>query len=294
MNTRKQCPICKGEKFSPFLIVKDYTVSKENYNIVRCDNCNFKFTNPIPEEDRIGDYYKSEEYISHSNTNKGLINKVYQTVRNITLEQKEKLVTKGRERGNLLDIGCGTGEFLNHAKQKGWSTEGIEPDTEARNLGRKNYGLQISDETRLSSIESSSIDVITMWHVLEHVYHLNDRVVELKRILKNDGTLYIAVPNLESYDANYYKEHWAAYDVPRHLYHFSKNDIVNLMNRNGMEVKQILPMKFDSFYVSMLSEKYKKGKTNLWKSFINGWKSNKLAKKSMNYSSLIYKIEKRA
>lgn len=292
MNALTNCPICNGEKFSPFLICKDNTVSKENFNIVSCDSCNFKFTNPIPVEDKIGQYYKSEEYISHSNTNKGLINKAYQAVRNITLNQKEKLIADNNKRGRLLDIGCGTGEFLYYCKKSGWSVEGIEPDDDARKLGTTNYELDIHPEMHLKQIHNESVDVITMWHVLEHVYHLRDRIKELKRIIKSSGYIYIAVPNYESYDATIYKENWAAYDVPRHLYHFGKSDIKRLMEKEGMTVTDIIPMKFDSFYVSMLSEKYKTGKINYVNAFINGLKSNNQGSKSMNYSSLIYKIKK--
>lgn len=292
MNNRKQCPICNGESNSPFLICKDYTVSKENFNIVACDNCGFKYTNPIPEEDKIGEYYKSEEYISHSNTNKGLVNKAYQTVRNITLKQKEALVSEGRQRSELLDIGCGTGEFLNFCKNAGWKVEGIEPDDNARKLGKDNYGLTVNTEERLTSIADKSVDIITMWHVLEHVYHLQDRVKELKRIIKDDGAIFIAVPNYESYDAKKYKEHWAAFDVPRHLYHFGKSDIKRLMENHGLFVEKISPMKFDSFYVSMLSEKYQNGTVNYVNAFMTGLKSNNDGKKTMNYSSLIYKIRK--
>ena len=294
MNSRKQCPICDGESNSPFLICKDNTVSKESFNIVSCNNCGFKFTNPIPEENKIGDYYKSEEYISHSNTNKGLVNKAYQTVRNITLKQKESLISEGKSKGILLDIGCGTGEFLNFCVQHGWKGEGIEPDESARKLGKENYNLMVNSEERLSSIKDKSADVITMWHVLEHVYHLKDRVKELKRILKDDGSIFIAVPNYESYDAMKYKEHWAAYDVPRHLYHFGKPDIKRLMENEGMKVESISPMKFDSFYVSMLSEKYLRGKINYVNALLTGLKSNSKGRKSMNYSSLIYKIKKQA
>ena len=294
MNSRKQCPICDGESNSPFLICKDNTVSKESFNIVSCNNCGFKFTNPIPEENKIGDYYKSEDYISHSNTNKGLVNKAYQTVRNITLKQKESLISEGKSKGILIDIGCGTGEFLNFCVQHGWKGEGIEPDESARKLGKENYNLTVNSEERLSSIKDKSADVITMWHVLEHVYNLKDRVKELKRILKDDGSIFIAVPNYESYDAMKYKEHWAAYDVPRHLYHFGKSDIKRLMENEAMKVESISPMKFDSFYVSMLSEKYISGKINYVNALLTGLKSNSKGTKSMNYSSLIYKIKKQA
>ncbi len=292
MNEIKQCPICKGEQTSPFLVCKDNTVSKESFNIVACDNCNFRYTNPIPTIEKIGEYYKSEEYISHSNTSKGIVNKLYQIVRNITLKQKEKMISEGKQKGRLLDIGCGTGEFLNYCTQKGWNTLGIEPDENARKQGIENYSLDIKEEVFLKKIAADTIDVISMWHVLEHVYNLDERIEEIKRILKPDGTLFIAVPNCDSFDATFYKEFWAAYDVPRHLYHFRKENIKQLMGNHQLKVEEIFPMKFDSFYVSMLSEKYKTGNTNLLTAAKIGYKSNQKGKKTMNYSSLIYKITK--
>jgi predicted SAM-dependent methyltransferase len=129
-----------------------------------------------------------------------------------------------------------------------------------------------------------------MWHVLEHVYHLKRDIAELVRILKPDGSLIIAVPNMSSKDAKQYKEFWAAYDVPRHLYHFQKETIVNLMSQFNLSCKEILPMKFDSYYVSMLSEKYKNGK--LVSGVLNGLKSN-LDAKSGGFSSQIYVFRKK-
>ena len=292
MNTISNCPLCKGTSFEKHLICKDYSVSKEDFTVVKCSSCGFTFTNPIPEENQLGRYYESEDYISHSNTSKGIVNKLYQIVRNFTLKKKVKLLGTLSNGKNLLDIGCGTGEYLNQAQQSGYQTKGIEPSSVAREQAIKNFRLSVSEEGEIKRIEDKSFDFITMWHVLEHVYHLNDRIKELKRILKNDGYLIIAVPNHESYDAKHYKEYWAAYDVPIHLYHFTPNTIKKLFENHGLSLHKTLPMKFDSFYVSMLSEKYMNGKVNLVKAFLIGLISNLKGKKDETYSSQIYIFKK--
>lgn len=292
MKTYTNCPICNNANFSEFLTCKDNTGSDESFKIVKCQNCAFAFTNPIPTEQEIGRYYESDEYISHSNTTKGLINFLYQKVRNYTLDQKVSLLTKLGPGKQLLDVGCGTGEFLDRAQLHKFIVQGIEPSVAARQQAITNFSLSVNEESFLPGLDSSSFDFITMWHVLEHVYHLNDRLQELKRLLKDDGHLLIAVPNLKSYDAQKYKEHWAAYDVPRHLYHFSEKDIKAITSKHGLELKQILPMKFDSFYVSMLSEKYRTGKANLIPAFLTGLTSNLKASSEGGYSSQIYIIKK--
>ncbi|MCA0431324.1 MAG: class I SAM-dependent methyltransferase [Bacteroidetes bacterium] len=289
MNQISNCPICKNPTFTPFLTCKDYTVSNENFTIVNCTKCSFKFTNPTPNFDVLGNYYKSEDYISHSNTSKGLISKLYKTVRNYTLKNKLKLVEKHVSRGTLLDYGCGTGMFLNVCKQNGWKVCGMEPDAGASKIATE-MGLNVfSDKNRVNTYTNhSKFNVITLWHVLEHVTDLNETLTFFKENLDNNGVLILALPNYKSYDANYYKEHWAAYDVPRHLYHFDVNTIQNLLKLYGFSLVESLPMKFDSFYVSMLSEKYKTGKINYFKAFLTGLQSNLKAKSANDYSSTVY------
>ncbi len=293
MEKLEACPICGCNKTKHFIDCIDHTVSRETYSIVRCEQCGFLFTNPRPDKEKIGQYYKSEEYISHSNSSKGIINKLYQEVRKYTLGSKFRLVSSLTKGTRILDIGCGTGEFLNTCKKAGWTCIGIEPDQGARQYGLNNYGLDVKEECAISTLESASFDIITMWHVLEHVYDLKERVAELDRLVKPEGTILIAVPNSSSSDALHYKEAWAAYDVPRHLYHFQPKDIELLFKGFGLNVVRILPMKFDSFYVSMLSEKYQSGKTNLLKALWRGFSSNMSARSNgQTYSSQIYVIKK--
>lgn len=292
MKTYTNCPICGAPKFTAFLTCQDNTGSDESFNVVKCDSCNFAFTNPIPLEAEIGKYYESDEYISHSNTSKGLVNFLYQKVRNYTLDKKVGLLKKLSSGRNLLDVGCGTGEFLGRSFAHGFSVTGIEPSESAKQQAIDNFKISVEGEKHLATLESDSFDFITMWHVLEHVYHLNDRMAELKRLVKREGHILIAVPNLKSYDAKKYKEHWAAYDVPRHLYHFSEQDIKTLAQKHGLKVMQTLPMKFDSFYVSLLSEKYKNGKSNLLSAFCTGLQSNIKARSRGGYSSQIYVLKK--
>jgi 2-polyprenyl-3-methyl-5-hydroxy-6-metoxy-1,4-benzoquinol methylase len=253
--------------------------------------CNFRFTNPIPTENTIGEYYKSENYISHSSTKKGVINKIYHRVRERAIKQKESLISSLSRDKTLLDIGCGTGDFLGYCKKQNWKAIGLEPDENARKLALSNNNTDAFSLENLYELESESRDVITMWHVLEHVYHLNKDIEQYKRILKPGGHLVVAVPNCSSHDANYYKENWAALDLPIHLYHFTPQTIKKLMSNHGLELISVLPMKFDSYYISMVSEKYKGG--NIISGFWRGFISNMKAKKAKNtYSSQIYVIKK--
>lgn len=290
MKNITHCPICSELKFTPFIECVDYTVSQKKFTIVKCDACDFHFTTPIPVIQEIGEYYKSESYVSHSSSNKGLINKIYQKVRKYTLKQKVKLIqsyTKGQDH---LDIGAGTGHFIDATTQAGFNTLGLEPDEDARNLANTTFKVNIQPLDQLHELENNSRDVITMWHVLEHVYDLQKDLKKITSILKEDGVMIVAVPNRNSYDAKKYKEFWAAYDLPIHLYHFVPNDIRNLFGQFNMEVKEVLPMKFDSYYVSMLSEKYKGG--NIISAFFTGLKSNMNANHE-SYSSQIYILQKK-
>jgi 2-polyprenyl-3-methyl-5-hydroxy-6-metoxy-1,4-benzoquinol methylase len=287
MEKLNNCPVCGKSDFRTYLTVPDFFLSKEEFTIVMCKDCEFKFVNPRPENADLGKFYESEEYISHSNTNKGLVNSVYQKIRKHTHKKKFNLVTSCSKGKSILDIGCASGELLSLFKMNGWETTGIEPNENARSFAINNYGLNVFEESAISGFENEKFDAITMWHVLEHVSDLNGRITEIKRILKKDGVFIVAVPNCDSYDADYYKEFWAAYDVPRHLYHFTPKTIETLMSKFNFKIENILPMKFDSYYVSLLSEKYKKGKTNYFSAFVNGLKSNMKAGKN-RYSSQIY------
>ena len=284
-----ECPVCTKEEFKNFMVVPDKSVSQESFVIVTCENCGFKFTNPRPSIEDIGRYYASDAYISHSNTNKGLTNKAYQLVRSITLKQKVDLINKYvPTKGRILDYGCGTGYFVAACQKNGWEVEGYEPNETARQnacaLIKKNIAFD-----NLDSFEEESFTFITLWHVLEHIHTLNETFGKLKSLLKPDGYLLIAVPNADSLDAQKYKENWAAYDVPRHLYHFTQPTMQRFIKKNKMEMVETLPMKFDAYYVSLLSEKYKRGNTNYFQSLLTGFKSNIHAKKTTkDYSSLLY------
>lgn len=283
------------QNLQPFLDCKDYTVSGEVYQVMINKEFDMLVTKPVP--DNLGDYYKSEEYISHTDSNKSLFDKVYQFVKNITLKRKLHLINKcllhqnsiTRPEKNILDIGAGTGDFLKVCKNDSWSVFGIEPDIGARNIASKK-GINLQEN--LSKLENKKFEIITLWHVLEHVENLEEYISTLNNLLSKNGRLIIAVPNFKSYDANYYKQFWAAFDVPRHLWHFSQTSISKLFSKENMIVEKTLPMKFDAYYVSLLSEKYKSGKMNPIKSFYKGFVSNLNAKDTQEYSSLIYVLKK--
>lgn len=271
-----------------FQKVRDYSVSKEIFELHHNPEYDLLITFPKPSLEKLPSYYESEDYISHTDGKRSLFERLYHLIKGIALNNKLKLINAKSEKGKLLDIGAGTGDFLVVAQKDGWQTTGIEPSEKAKSIAI-NKGVNFA--ANLSELENHSFDVITMWHVLEHVPNLNEYIAELKRLLKPSGTILIAVPNFKSFDANYYGRFWAAYDVPRHIWHFSKTAIQKLFAEKEMKLVEVLPMKFDSFYVSLLSEKYKTGKMNFIRAFFVGLKSNKSGKQTNEYSSHIYVIK---
>jgi 2-polyprenyl-3-methyl-5-hydroxy-6-metoxy-1,4-benzoquinol methylase len=292
----EHCPLCGSPQIADFLSAKDYTVSQINFTIYKCAECTGAFTQDVPSLEEIGAFYASENYISHSDTQAGLVNNLYHRVRKKTLKTKLQLIKKvtGTHKGSLLDIGCGTGAFLHTMQVAGWQVTGLEPDAKARENAEKIYGIQPLPSGELFNLAAGTFDAITMWHVLEHVHQLHDYIKQAKNLLKENGTLVIAVPNYTSKDAAHYGPYWAAYDVPRHLYHFSPRSMKKLTEQHGMQVTQVKPMWYDSFYVSMLSEKYKSGKGNILGAFFTGLSSNlKAMGDTEKCSSLIYIIRKK-
>jgi 2-polyprenyl-3-methyl-5-hydroxy-6-metoxy-1,4-benzoquinol methylase len=291
----EKCPVCGKTEFRNKLVVEDKSVSKESFAIVQCTACGFQFTNPRPDPASIGRYYESDAYVSHNSAAAGLINQAYKVARFFTMRRKVGLLNKVAPRkGNVLDYGCGTGHFLAACQSNGWKVQGLEPNARAREEAAQRVGQPITTDN-LGSFEADSFDAITLWHVLEHIHDLNDTLRQLISLLKPDGTLLIAVPNVDSPDAQHYRQDWAAYDVPRHLYHFSPKTLMQLLKKHKMVVRDTLPLTLDAYYVSMLSEKNRAERgEGLLTVLRTGYQSNSQAARDQgNYSSLIYVASRR-
>lgn len=289
------CPACNSGNIQFALSSKDHTVSKLNFDIWHCNDCSLRFTQDIPSIHDIGTFYQSANYISHSNTKKGLINQLYHLIRNYTLGLKARQIKRfsGLKKGRLLDIGAGVGAFAATMKTAGWTVTALEPDEQARKTAADTFGLTLQLPEELYRFAGDSFDVITMWHVLEHVHDLSGYWKAFQACLPKGGKLVIAVPNYTSADASHYQQDWAAYDVPRHLYHFSPASMQQLALQNGFRMLKMQPMWFDAFYVAMLSEQYKTSKINYLSAFIHGLKSNWAALgNAAKCSSIIYVMEK--
>jgi 2-polyprenyl-3-methyl-5-hydroxy-6-metoxy-1,4-benzoquinol methylase len=272
-----------------FITVKDFSVSGESFSLLLNEEYQILKTHPQPTLDKLGSYYEFEDYISHTDGKRTLFEKMYHFIKRKAIRDKVSLINSYQPvKGRILDIGAGTGDFLLECKNQNWDILGIEPNDKAKGIAL-GKGIKFGDT--IEKLESNSFDVITMWHVLEHVPDVEHQVAELKRLLKPSGTIIIAVPNFKSYDANHYKEFWAAYDAPRHLWHFSKTAIEKLFDKQNMNLEDIKPMWFDSFYVSLLSEKYKSGKMNFISGFFIGLISNVSGFFKKEFSSHIYVLK---
>lgn len=290
------CPVCGSNHISSRFICPDHSISGEKFGIWECANCKHRFTSPYPSEEAIGAYYKADHYISHSDSSEGLINRLYKIARRFTLSEKKRFVQRqsGLASGTLLEVGTGTGAFLNIMEENEWQTTGIEPDYQAREKAMLLYKLPVYEPNHLFLLEEKSFDVIVLWHVLEHVNTLHSYMEQFFKVLKSEGKLFIAVPNYTSHDAEFYETFWAAYDVPRHLHHFSPKSLETLANRFGFSLVHKRRMWLDAFYIALLSEKYKRGRNQfvsaIWRGFVSNIKT--IGNKG-RCSSLIYVLEKK-
>lgn len=297
--TKKQfsaCPICNKEDIATLLHTKDYSLTQEDFQIIQCAHCTLEYTDPVPAKDQIAPYYNFPSYISHTDTKEGIVNKMYHKVRNYTLTQKTNWIQSlfTGHKGNILEVGAGTGAFADAMTKKGWKVTALEPDATSRQKAMEKYNIALLPIENLNELPPSQYEIITLWHVLEHVHELEAYMKAFHNLLKPNGRLVIAVPNYTSYDAQFYKKYWAAYDVPRHLYHFSPLAMHYLAKKYKMSIVQKIPMWFDSFYVSLLSEKYKKtGFLGMIRAFLVGCISNlKALQNADRGSSIIYEIRK--
>lgn len=290
------CPLCNSKNLSLAIRTIDFMVSEKAFDISKCNNCHFHFTNPRPQEEQVSSYYHQEKYLSHSKKQFSIVEKIYQLAKRYTLNWKLKNIEKlkgNRTPLNILDVGCGTGDFIKHCRKQNHKVVGVEP---ADDIRKKLISAdQLLVHKYLAELNQKEFDVITFWHVLEHVYNLDESIQQVKTLLKEDGLVFVALPNHQSYDAKKYGKYWAGWDVPRHLWHFSKEDVKTLCKKHELKLLKIIPMKLDAYYVSMLSERYMRGKQNpmsLIAALFYGCLSNIKAKKENNYSSLIYILQK--
>lgn len=297
LETVSHCPICKNNSFKALFESYDYMVSKEKFTVCQCTSCGFHLTNPRPTVNTLSQYYEVNKYLSHNKSGGGLIGLVYGLAKKITLKRKlqiiqAKLKTKGKNL-SILDVGSGTGDFLKACLREGYKVSGVEPSEEARRSIPHDDAIKLY--AQLADATNQQFDVITFWHVLEHIYEIEESIHKVKRLLNEDGFLFIALPNPNAYDAKLYQNIWAAWDLPRHIWHFTKIDMERFANKNGLRIEDIIPMKLDAYYVSLLSEKYRNPQGKLLpmiNAFINGIRSNHSAKKTGEYSSLLYILRK--
>lgn len=293
MKQLQECPICGHRDLSPVRESNYFRGNQEKFSIAECAQCHFWMTNPQPEEGpELAAYYETEDYVSHTEQQEGLVDRVYLAVRRYALKRKKALIDSlVKSPGRLLDFGAGTGAFLEVARAGGWQVEGREPSTLARKKAAEK-GIELQDPAM--ELPQGTYDVISLWHVLEHLPNLQKDLRRLTQALRKGGHLVIAVPNHESLDATLYGNKWAAFDVPLHLWHFKKKNIRDLAAQHQLSVRAIKNMPFDSFYVSMLSEQNSGQGGGLLRAFYRGLRSNLAGSGTPpNMSSLIYILEKR-
>jgi 2-polyprenyl-3-methyl-5-hydroxy-6-metoxy-1,4-benzoquinol methylase len=286
------CPICESKHIEFHQKIKDFTVSEETYDLYKCSDCGFIFTQDAPDAAHIGPYYKSDDYVSHSNTNKGLFFKVYHKVREIMLARKHKEIVANssiKAGAKILDIGAGRGYFLNHMQEHKYVCTGIEQDPDVRQAAIDQFNLNVLPPEELYKLEDKQFDVITLWHVLEHIHDYRGYLDKIKKLLKPDGLLVVALPNPSCSDQYIYKDYWSGWDVPIHLWHFTPQNAKDLMAQYQFKMIDKRKLPFDPFYLSILASKERKDSFPTITGFVNGFKAYLMSLNNIdNSTSLTY------
>ena len=286
------------KKLKHVLSANDHLVTGRKFDILKNPETTILETHPRPTKEELPTYYDSENYTSHNDKSAGIVSFCYRIIKSISTRRKIRIgqnsLSKNtpQNKPRLLDVGCGTGDFLYSCLKKGWQINGIENNKNAKKNSRTEVSSFIFDDFEFLKSQPERFDIITMWHSLEHIIDLKQTIVDMKKLLTNKGVIVVACPNHKSFDAMFYKESWAAYDLPRHLWHFDKDSISKLFLEHNMQLTKTLPMYWDSFYISILSEKIISKKNKFLKGVIVGLLSNVSAMFSKEHSSLIYVFNK--
>jgi SAM-dependent methyltransferase len=243
------CPICGSDSYRPFLQVADRFRPEERFRLVRCTSCGLIYLNPRPTEQAILKYYQAADYDPHSEGGHGLSGKLYRLARFLNTLLKLHWLSSFSGPRRALDVGCGTGYFLQMLRKKGWEVAGVEPVPVAQRLAQQK-GLNVV--SRLDEAQGP-FGVITLWHVLEHLHNPADTLRQLDRLLAADGWLLLSMPNPLCLDAQYFGPSWVAYDAPRHLVHYRPQDVEHLARQTGFTIFRLAMLPFDPVYNVFLS-----------------------------------------
>jgi 2-polyprenyl-3-methyl-5-hydroxy-6-metoxy-1,4-benzoquinol methylase len=255
------CPLCGSPKTRFAFSCPDHLVTGEEFPLHQCNDCQFLYSGRLPSEADAQKYYDSPSYTPHATDRKNLMMRTIGFCRTFIRQPiKRTWVRKWSKKrmGTLIDIGSGTGEFAVFMQKSGWAVTCIEPNQDARNFCAS-QGLTVFDTDRVPTLPDHSFNVVTLWHVLEHVYDIHGTMQTIRRLLQPDGTAFIALPNYSSKEASWYGRMWTGYEMPRHPSHFSPATFAHLASMYDMEIVALRPFVLDAFYLSILSEQHRKG-----------------------------------